>query len=140
MIPDPAERLRESGLRVTGPRVAVLSSLQAGSHLSTEEVLGAVRDRTGTASLQGVYNVLADLVAAGLVHRIEPAGHPALYELARIENHHHLICRSCGVVLDVTCDHDREECLVPPRLHGFTGIEAEIVFWGTCPECHRGTP
>ena len=136
---DPATSLRVRGLRVTAPRVAVLDVLDHGSHLPADAVVEAVRTRAGTASTQGVYNVLADLVAAGLVHRIEPAGSPALYELAREHAHHHLICRECAVVLDVDCDHEARECLVPPRLNGFTDIEAEIVFWGTCPACQTAS-
>jgi Fur family ferric uptake transcriptional regulator len=139
MHSDPAASLREHGLRVTAPRVAVLDVLDHGSHLPADAVVEAVRSRAGTASTQGVYNVLADLVAAGLVHRIEPAGSPALYELSREHAHHHLICRDCAVVLDVDCDHEARECLVPPRLHGFSGIEAEIVFWGTCPACQSAS-
>lgn len=135
MHTDAAGSLRELGMRVTAPRVAVLEVLDHGSHLPADAVVEGVRSRAGSASTQGVYNVLADLVAAGLVHRIEPAGSPALYELSKEHTHHHLICRGCAAVLDVDCDHEVRECLVPPRLHGFTDIEAEIVFWGTCPAC-----
>lgn len=134
---DPTTALRSRGLRVTAPRVTVLGLLDHGSHLPADAIVDAVRDHAGTVSTQGVYNVLADLVAAGLLHRIEPAGSPALYELAREEPHHHLVCRDCGLVLDLDCDHETRDCLMPPHLHGFTGIEAEIVFWGNCPSCQE---
>jgi Fe2+ or Zn2+ uptake regulation protein len=130
-----AEDLRDRGLRVTAPRLAVLELLDHGSHLPADSIVAAVRQRTGSVSTQGVYNVLGDLLAAGLVHRIEPAGSAALYELAREEKHHHLICRLCGTVKDLPCDHAASECISPPELHDFADIEAEIVFWGTCPAC-----
>ncbi|MCU0266016.1 MAG: transcriptional repressor [Actinomycetia bacterium] len=129
------QALRSHGLRVTGPRLAVLQVLAADGHLSAEAVAAAARHRVGSVSTQGVYTVLADLVAAGLVHRIEPAGSPALYEIQHEETHHHLVCRSCAAVVDLPCDHDLKSCLVPPATHGFADLEAEIVFWGTCPAC-----
>lgn len=139
MITESADRLRAHGLRVTAPRVAVLDALEHGSHLPADAVVEAVRIRAGSASTQGVYNVLADLVTAGLLHRIEPAGSPSLYELAREHPHHHLVCRTCAAVLDIDCDHEVRSCLVPPRLHGFSDVEAEIVFWGTCPDCQSAS-
>lgn len=129
------ERLRERGLRVTAPRVAVLQVLADHSHVPADMVASAARGRVGAVSTQGIYNVLTDLVAAGLVHRIEPAGSPALYELSSPNAHHHLICRDCGRVTDLECEHDIESCLIPPKTHGYAGVQAEIVFWGTCPEC-----
>ncbi len=129
------DTLRSHGLRVTGPRLAVLDLLDHGSHLSADAIAVAVRERTGAVSTQGVYNVLTDLLDVGLLHRIEPAGSPALYELSRPEKHHHLICRGCSNVIDIGCNHGLDECITPPHLHGFADIEAEIVFWGTCPEC-----
>lgn len=134
------EALRSRGLRVTGPRLAVLQVLADNGHLSAEAVASAVRARVGSVSTQGVYTVLADLVAAGLVHRIEPAGSPGLYELQREEIHHHLVCRSCGAVVDLPCDHDLESCLPPPATHGYADVRAEIVFWGTCPACRSAPP
>ena len=129
------DQLRTRGLRVTAPRVAVLQVLTERSHVSADTVAAAARDRAGPVSTQGIYNVLTDLVTAGLVHRIEPAGSAALYELSDKGLHHHLICRDCGLVMDLTCEHGTADCLLPPQTHGFTGLEAEIVFWGTCPEC-----
>ncbi len=130
-----AADLRDHGLRVTGPRIAALQVLAEVSHIPAETVAAGIRERTGTVSSQAVYNVLSDLTAAGLVHRIEPAGSAALYELKRADNHHHLVCRPCGRVVDLDCEHDAETCLVPPQTHGFALEEAEIVFWGVCPDC-----
>ena len=129
------DQLRTRGLRVTAPRVAVLEVLAAQRHVSAETVAMAAREHAGAVSTQGIYNVLTDLTAAGLVHRIDPAGSPALYELSEQGIHHHLICRGCGLVMDLACEHGTADCLLPPQTHGFSGLEAEIVFWGTCPEC-----
>lgn len=129
------DQLRTRGLRVTAPRVAVLEVLAEQRHVSAETVAIAAREHAGAVSTQGIYNVLTDLTAAGLVHRIEPAGSPALYELSAEGIHHHLICRDCGLVMDLACEHGTADCLLPPQTHGFSGLEAEIVFWGTCPEC-----
>ena len=133
------EELRTRGLRVTAPRIAVLEVLAEQRHVSADTVATAARGRAGAVSTQGIYNVLTDLTAAGLVHRIEPAGSPALYELSEQGIHHHLICRQCGLVMDLACEHGTADCLLPPQTHGFTGLEAEIVFWGTCPECQAST-
>ena len=131
------ESLRAHGLRVTAPRVAVMQILADNSHLSADEVATAARERTGAVSTQGIYNVLTDLVATGLVHRIEPAGSAALYELSVKGTHHHLICRHCRRVQDLDCEHRAVGCLHPPQTHGYDHLEAEIVFWGTCPECQE---
>lgn len=135
MARDFEDELRRLGLRVTAPRLSVLQVLAESSHVSADTVAAAARDRAGSVSTQGIYNVLTDLVAAGLVDRIEPAGSAALYELSDKGLHHHLICRDCGQVIDLGCEHGTTDCLKPPQTHGFTGLEAEIVFWGTCPEC-----
>jgi Fur family transcriptional regulator, stress-responsive regulator len=135
MSPALESQLRDRGLRVTAPRVSVLAVLAEHIHVSADTVAAAARERAGAVSTQGIYNVLTDLVAAGLVHRIEPAGSAALYELSGKGTHHHLICRDCGRVTDLDCEHGTESCLQPPNTHGYTGLEAEIVFWGTCPEC-----
>jgi Fur family transcriptional regulator, stress-responsive regulator len=139
MTTDASEQLRSTGLRVTSTRLAVLRSLSHGSHLAADSIVDSVREQAGTVSTQGVYNVLADLLAAGLIERIEPAGSPALYELARDHPHHHLICRDCHVVLDLECDHESQDCLTPPAELGFSDIEAEILFWGTCADCRTST-
>lgn len=139
MITDANEQLRTRGLRVTSTRLAVLRSLDHGSHLAADAIVDSVREQAGTVSTQGVYNVLADLLSAGLIERIEPAGSPALYELAREHPHHHLVCRECHTVVDLECDHESQDCLSPPDELGFSDIEAEILFWGTCATCRTST-
>jgi Fur family ferric uptake transcriptional regulator len=127
--------LRGRGLRVTAQRVAVLQVLAEVRHVSADTVAQAVRARAGAASTQGIYNVVNDLVRVGMVQRIEVGGGPALYELATEGPHHHLMCRGCERVVDLPCDHGIDTCLTPPDPLGFSDIAAEIVFWGTCPEC-----
>ncbi|MEZ5185046.1 MAG: Fur family transcriptional regulator [Candidatus Nanopelagicales bacterium] len=129
--------LRERGLRVTAQRLAVLQVLSEARHVSADYVATAVRTRAGAASTQGIYNVVNDLVGAGLVQRIDIGGGPALYELAAEGPHHHLMCRKCSRVVDLPCDHGIDSCLMPPEQLGFADIEAEIVFWGTCAECQK---
>lgn len=127
--------LRVHGLRVTATRLAVLDVVGRAPHSTTETVLSHVRSRLGTASTQAVYDVLAVLTTAGLLHRIEPAGHPARYERRVGDNHHHVVCRGCGSVADVDCSVGHAPCLVPSTDHGFVIDEAEVVFWGTCADC-----
>ncbi|MDN2495350.1 transcriptional repressor [Nocardia nova] len=135
---DPRERLRAAGLRVTGPRVAVLEAVAAHPHSDADRVAAAVRQQLGSVSTQAVYDVLHACVGAGLLRRIEPAGSPAWYETRIADNHHHLVCRNCGTVVDVDCAAGRAPCLDPSDAHGFTIDEAEVVFWGLCPQCRRG--
>jgi Fur family ferric uptake transcriptional regulator len=127
--------LRAAGMRVTAPRVAVLSELRAGQHLTPEQVALGVRDRVGPISTQAVYDVLAALTQAGLLRRIEPAGSAARYETRVGDNHHHVVCRSCGAIADIDCAVGEPPCLSPPDAGGFVVDEAEITFWGICPEC-----
>jgi Fe2+ or Zn2+ uptake regulation protein len=131
--------LRAAGLRVTGPRLAVYEVLDAGRadgrHLTAAEVAAGVRARTDGVSTQAVYDCLAALGRAGLVRRIEPAGQPALYETRVGDNHHHLVCRDCGRTVDVDCTHGAAPCLTPAVDHGFVVDEAEVVYWGRCPDC-----
>jgi Fe2+ or Zn2+ uptake regulation protein len=138
------ERLRASGLRVTAPRSAVLQVLDDATrnheHLTTAQVAGEVRDRLGSVSLQAIYDVLEVLVVAGLARRIEPAGQPALFEGRVGDNHHHLVCRSCGRTTDVDCAVGAAPCLIPSATGGFVVDEAEVVFWGRCPECQNENP
>ncbi|MEU6561691.1 Fur family transcriptional regulator [Nocardia nova] len=134
---DPRERLRSVGLRITKPRVAVLDAVVAQPHSDADRVAAAVRTQLGTVSTQAVYDVLRACVDAGLLRRIEPAGSAALYEARIADNHHHLVCRKCGTVADVDCAVGRAPCLDPSDAHGFTVDEAEIVFWGLCPDCRR---
>jgi Fur family transcriptional regulator, stress-responsive regulator len=127
--------LREAGLRVTAPRVAVLAEIQSAQHLTADQVAAAVRNRVGTISTQAVYDVLGALTRAGLLRRIEPAGSPTRYETRVGDNHHHVVCRSCGTIADVDCVVGEPPCLSPSEAGGFIVDEAEIVFWGMCPPC-----
>jgi Fur family transcriptional regulator, stress-responsive regulator len=132
---DIAAELRGAGLRVTAGRVALLRTVREGDHLGVEAIAAGVRDRTGHVSLQAVYEALHALTAAGLVRRIEPAGGPARYEGRVGDNHHHLLCRSCGLVVDVDCAVGEAPCLTASDDHGFAIDEAEVVYWGLCPAC-----
>jgi Fur family ferric uptake transcriptional regulator len=127
--------LRGAGLRVTASRLAVLTAVAEGGHLTADQVAADVRGRVGTISTQAVYDVLGALTRAGLTRRIEPAGSPARYEGRVGDNHHHLVCRGCGTVVDVDCAVGAAPCLDPVDDHGFTIDEAEVVYWGLCPDC-----
>ncbi len=130
-----AEELRGAGLRVTAVRVALLETVRDGDHLGVEAIASGVRDRVGHVSLQAVYEALHALTAAGLVHRIEPAGSPARFEGRVGDNHHHIVCRSCGVVADVDCAVGEAPCLTASDDHGFSIDEAQVIYWGLCPSC-----
>lgn len=137
---DPTTLLRQAGLRVTRPRLAVLTALEQRPHASSDEVIRAVR-AVETMSTQAGYDVLNTLADRGLVRRIQPAGSVARYELRTGDNHHHLVCRRCGGVTDVDCAVGETPCLVPGDDGGF-GVdggfvvdEAEVTYWGTCPSC-----
>ncbi|MGN0064207.1 MAG: Fur family transcriptional regulator [Nocardioides sp.] len=127
--------LRERDLRVTRPRVAVLKALTAHPHADTDAVIGAVREDLGEVSHQAVYDVLKALTEVGLVRRIQPRGHVARYETRVDDNHHHVVCRTCGRIGDVACAVGHAPCLTASDDHGFTIDEAEVVYWGTCPDC-----
>jgi Fur family transcriptional regulator, stress-responsive regulator len=131
--------LREAGLRVTRPRVAVLSAVHEHPHLDTDTITGLVRADLGAVSHQAVYDVLRALTTAGLLRRIEPTGSAARYEARVGDNHHHLVCRSCGAITDVDCVVGVAPCLTAPDDHGFVVDEAEVVFWGLCPACSTTT-
>jgi Fur family transcriptional regulator, stress-responsive regulator len=133
--PTIAEELRAAGLRVTAARVALLETVRDGDHLGVEAVAAGVRDRVGHVSLQAVYDALHALTAAGLVQRIEPAGSPARYEGRVSDNHHHVVCRSCGAVADVDCAVGEAPCLTASDDHGFSIDEAQVIYWGLCPGC-----
>jgi Fur family ferric uptake transcriptional regulator len=133
--PSIAEELRGAGLRVTAARVALLETVRSGDHLDAEAIAAGVRDRVGHVSLQAVYEALHALAAAGLIRRIEPAGSPTRYEGRVMDNHHHLVCRSCGAVADVDCATGEAPCLTASDDHGFSIDEAEVVYWGLCPNC-----
>lgn len=127
--------LRAADLRVTRPRLAVLDAVRQHPHADTASVLTAVRDREPAVSQQAVYDVLAALADAGIVRKIQPAGSVARYELRVGDNHHHIVCRTCGVVADVDCAIGAAPCLEPSEAHGFVIDEAEVVYWGQCPDC-----
>jgi len=128
--------LRGAGLRVTGPRVAVLAAVHDHPHADTDSITGAVREDLGVVvSLQAVYNVLRALVDAGLVRRIQPMGSVARYEARIGDNHHHVVCRSCGAISDVDCAVGYTPCLTAADDAGYEIDEAEVTYWGRCPEC-----
>ncbi|MER6419736.1 Fur family transcriptional regulator [Streptomyces sp. NPDC001107] len=133
--PTTAEELRGAGLRVTAARVALLETVREGDHLGVEAIASGVRDRVGHISLQAVYEALHALTTAGLVRRIEPPGSPARFEGRVGDNHHHLVCRSCGAVLDVDCAVGHAPCLTASDDRGFAIDEAEVIYWGLCPDC-----
>ncbi|MEO5708732.1 MAG: Fur family transcriptional regulator [Nocardioidaceae bacterium] len=127
--------LRGAGLRVTRPRLAVLAAVHARPHAETDSIIGAVRADLGEVSHQAVYDVLRVLTSAGLVRRIQPSGSVARYESRLADNHHHLVCRACGTIVDVECAVGVTPCLTASEDHGFTIDEAEVVYWGLCPDC-----
>src|SRR5271156_3363450 len=133
--PNAADELRGAGLRVTAARVALLQTVRDGDHLGVEAIAAGVRDRVGDVSVQAVYEDLNALTAAGLSRRIEPDGSPARYEGRVGDNHHHVVCRSCGVVADVDCAVGEVPCLTASDDHGFSIGEAEVIYWGLCPGC-----
>ncbi|MEU0588403.1 Fur family transcriptional regulator [Streptomyces sp. NPDC006132] len=133
--PTTAEELRGAGLRVTAARVALLETVRDGDHLGAEAIASEVRGRVGHISVQAVYEGLHALTAAGLIRRLEPPGSPALYEGRVGDNHHHLVCRSCGAVADVDCAVGHAPCLTASDDRGFAVDEAEVIYWGLCPAC-----
>jgi Fur family transcriptional regulator, stress-responsive regulator len=130
-----AHLLRETGLRVTRPRVAVLAAVHERPHADTDSIIGAVRADLGDVSHQAVYDVLRTLTNAGLVRRIQPAGATARYEARVEDNHHHVVCRSCGTIADTDCALGMTPCLTASDDHGFAIDEAEVIYWGLCPDC-----
>ena len=133
--------LLSAGLRVTRPRLAVLQALHGTPHADTEAVIRLARAELGSVSHQAVYDVLRALTDAGLVRRIQPAGSIARYEARVGDNHHHVVCRTCGDIRDVDCAVGDAPCLTASDDAGFTGIdEAEVVYWGRCPTCSSDTP
>ncbi len=138
--PDVEGLLRGASLRVTAPRRAVLAAVHAHPHADTDTLLGATRTRLGTVSHQAVYDVLRALTDAGLVRRLQPAGSVARYEARVGDNHHHLVCRDCGVVRDVDCATGETPCLTAADDAGFAIDEAEVVYWGRCPACSAPAP
>lgn len=132
---DPAALLREHGLSVTAQRLAVLRAVSSRPHSTADALAEDVRAEIGVISRQAVYNALATLAEKGLIRRIQPAGSAALYEDRVGDNHHHLICHACGITVDVDCAVGKAPCLTASSTAGFRIHEAEVIYWGTCPEC-----
>lgn len=132
---DPVDQLRANGVQVTAQRLAVLRAVSGEPHITADGVTDAVRAEIGSISRQAVYDSLGTLVDAGLIRRIQPAGSPARFEDRVNDNHHHLICRACGRVVDVDCAVGAVPCLTAADDAGFEIDEAEVAFWGRCPEC-----
>jgi len=132
---DFAEQLRAAELRVTRPRVAVLEAVATYQHADTDSIFSAVRDVLPEVSRQAVYDVLAALTASGLIRRIQPSGSVARYEARVGDNHHHVVCRSCGAISDIDCSVGDAPCLAPVNDRGFLVDEAEVIYWGQCPDC-----
>jgi Fur family transcriptional regulator, stress-responsive regulator len=133
------QMLRGAALRVTRPRVAVLSAVYAHPHADTDSIIRAVRRDLPEVSHQAVYDSLHTLTAAGLVRRIQPSGSVARYESRVGDNHHHVVCRSCGVVADADCAVGEAPCLTASDDRGFSIDEAEVIYWGLCPGCSTAT-
>lgn len=137
--PQPADLLRQHGLQVTAQRLAVMRAASAHSHGTAEELAEVVRGEIGAISRQAVYDALGVLVEKGLLRRIQPSGSPARYEARVADNHHHLICRGCGAIVDVDCAVGAAPCLHAADDHGYAIDQAEVIYWGRCPNC-RETP
>jgi Fe2+ or Zn2+ uptake regulation protein len=127
--------LRKASLRVTRPRLAVLAAVHDHPHADTHSIIGRVREQLGGVSHQAVYDVLDALTTARLLRRIQPRGSVARYESRVGDNHHHVVCRSCGVMADVDCAVGTAPCLTAAGDHGFAIDEAEVIYWGLCPAC-----
>lgn len=123
---------------MTAARVALLETVRKGDHLGAEAIAAGVRERVGHISVQAVYEALHALTTAGLIRRIEPAGSPARFEGRVGDNHHHVLCRACGAVADVDCAVGDAPCLTAADDHGFSIDEAEVIYWGLCPDCSTG--
>lgn len=135
MIKDVEQQLRRHGVQVTAQRLATLRAISAQPHVTADELAESVRIAIGSISRQAVYDTLAVLVDKGLVRRIQPTGSAARYEDRVGDNHHHLICRTCGTTVDVDCAVGDVPCLTAAVDHGFVIDEAEVVYWGLCPTC-----
>jgi Fur family transcriptional regulator, stress-responsive regulator len=132
---DLPQLLRGAALRVTRPRLSVLNAVHAHPHADTDSILRAARHDLPEVSHQAVYDVLRALTDAGLVRRIQPAASVARYEARVGDNHHHVVCRSCGTIADVDCAIGTAPCLTMSDDHGFSVDEAEVIYWGRCPAC-----
>jgi Fe2+ or Zn2+ uptake regulation protein len=135
MVTDPGDLLRQHGIQITAQRLAVLRAVSRQPHITADGVAEVVRAEIGAISLQSVYDALALLAGEGLIRRIQPAGSPARFEDRVGDNHHHLICRNCGRVVDVACAAGSAPCLTAADQMGYEIDEAEVAYWGRCPEC-----
>jgi Fur family ferric uptake transcriptional regulator len=133
--PELEQMLRDADLRVTRPRLAALTAVHEHAHADTHSIIDAVRHDLGEVSVQAVYDVLRALTDAGLVRRIEPAGSVARFESRVGDNHHHIVCRSCGAIADVDCAVGTTPCLAASEDHGYEIDQAEVIYWGRCPNC-----
>lgn len=138
--PDPAELFRRHGVQVTAQRLAVMAAVSDHAHCTVDDVVQAVRTEIGAISRQAVYNFLGLLADKGLIRRIEPAGSPARFEDRVGDNHHHLVCRTCGRMEDVDCAVGATPCLTAADELGYEIDEAEVVYWGRCPDCRARAP
>ena len=134
---EPADALRAAGLQVTAQRLAAYRAVRAAPHATADAVAAAVRAAIGTVSRQAVYDALNAMVERGLVRRIQPAGSAARYEGRVADNHHHLVCRACDAVVDIACATGAAPCLTAEHDHGYLIDEAEVIYWGLCPDCRR---
>jgi Fur family transcriptional regulator, stress-responsive regulator len=135
VLPDHVDLLRTRGIQVTAQRLAVLRAVAGEPHITAERVAEIVRREIGTISLQSVYDALNLLATDGVLRRIQPAGSPARFECRVGDNHHHLICRRCGLIVDVDCAVGRAPCLIAADDKGYQIEQAEVAYWGQCPEC-----
>ncbi len=138
MVSDHAEALRGCGLQVTAQRLAVLRAVAGQPHCTADEAMRVAREEIGTISRQSVYDTLSVLVDSGLLRRIQPIGSPARYEDRVGDNHHHVVCRDCGTLVDVDCAVGSAPCLTPSDSARYDIDEAEVVYWGRCPGCQAG--
>lgn len=136
-VPDSTSLLRAAGLRVTRPRLVVMDAVETNAHADTDTIFTAARRQLPDISRQTVYDILNALTAVGLARRIQPAGATARYESRVGDNHHHVVCRSCGVIADVDCAVGEAQCLTASDDLGFDIDEAEVIYWGLCPDCVR---
>lgn len=134
------QQLRIRGLQVTAQRLAIMRAVSVGQHATVEELTDIVREQIGSISRQAVYDSLSALADHRLVRRIQPTGSPARYEDRVGDNHHHLVCRSCGLIFDIDCAVGEVPCLTADDDHGFEVDEAEVIYWGRCPTCRAGDP
>lgn len=140
MSDDPSTLLRQRGVQVTAQRLAVLRAVSRRPHATADALAEDVRTEIGAISRQAVYDALGILVDRGIIRRIQPAGSPALYEDRVGDNHHHVICRACGKTVDVDCAVGEAPCLTAADDSGYRIDEAEIIYWGTCPDCLAASP